>query len=148
MLPSSEAVIGPGSEVVMHFSITLEDGTLVDTTREENQPIEFVMGDGTFIEGLELALYGLKQGEKQVLKIGPENTYGFPDDENIYKMERSAFSADMKLAPGVIIGFDTPSGEELPGTVLKVEDDKVEVDFNHPLSGHEISFEVDILEIK
>ena len=62
MLPSSEAVIGPDSEVVMHFSIELEDGTLVDTTREENQPIEFIMGDGTFLEGLELALYGLKQG--------------------------------------------------------------------------------------
>ncbi len=148
MLLSSKAVIGPGSEVVMHFSITLEDGTLVDSTREENQPIEFVMGDGTLIEGLELALYGLKQGEKQVLKIGPENTYGFPDDENIFSMDRKTFSADMKLAPGVIVGFDTPSGEELPGTVLKVEEDTVEVDFNHPLSGHEISFEVEIIEIK
>ena len=148
MLPSSEAVIGPGSEVVMHFSIELEDGTLVDTTREDNQPIEFVMGDGTFLEGLELALYGLKQGEKQILKIGPENTYGFPDDENIFNMEKSSFPEEMKLAPGVIIGFDTPSGEELPGTILKVEDDKVEVDFNHPLAGHEIGFEVEILAIK
>ena len=148
MLPSSKAEIGPGSEVVMHFSIELEDGTLVDSTREDNQPIEFVMGDGTFLEGLELALYGLKQGEKQSLKIGPENTYGFPDDENIHTMERSVFPEEMKLAPGVIVGFDTPSGEELPGTILKVEDEKVKVDFNHPLAGHEIDFEVEIIAIK
>jgi FKBP-type peptidyl-prolyl cis-trans isomerase SlpA len=53
----------------------------------------------------------------------------------------------MVLEPGLIIGFDAPGGEELPGAVLAVEDDSVEVDFNHPMAGHAVTFEVEIIDV-
>ncbi len=138
--------IQPGSEVVMNFSITLEDGTVADSTEGE-EPLQFVMGDQTLIEGLELALYGLKVGDKQSLKIDPENAYGYPDSENIHAMQRDDFPNDMEIKKGVIVGFATPAGDEFPGTVTEVGEKQVTVDFNHPMAGHVITFDVEILEI-
>ena len=148
MLPSNEAVIRPDSQVVMHFTLTLEDGTVVDTTRDDNQPIEFTIGDGTFLEDFELALYGLKVGDKQTIRIGPENTYGFPESQNIYSIEKSLFTDDIQLSPGVVVGFVTPAGDEVAATIMAVEDDTVQVNFNHPLAGHEVTFDVEILTIR
>ncbi|MGW8229109.1 MAG: FKBP-type peptidyl-prolyl cis-trans isomerase [Gammaproteobacteria bacterium] len=139
--------IGPGSEVLMHFTLSLADGTVADSTRD-GEPLRFVMGDGTLIEGLELVLYGLKVGDRQCLSIGPRDAFGFPDEENIHTMPRDEFPTEMQLEPGMIIGFNTPSGEEVPGAIQEMKGDEVVVDFNHPLAGHEVIFEVEILEVK
>jgi len=139
--------IGPGSEVLMHFTLSLADGTVADST-DEDEPLRFVMGDGTLIEGLELVLYGLKPGDRQCLSIDPRDAFGFPDEENIHTMPRSEFPAEMQLEAGLIISFTTPSGEEVPGAIREIKDDEVVVDFNHPLAGNEIIFDVEILEIK
>ena len=144
---NDEVAIYHGSEVLMHFTITLEDGTVAETTQGE-EPLRFVMGDETLIEGLELALFGLKAGDKQSLKIGPETAYGYPDPENVQTMSRTDFPDDMDLNPGLIISFALPDGEEYPGTITEVGDEQVTVDFNHPLAGHEILFDVEILEVK
>lgn len=139
--------IGPDCEVTMHFRLSLQDGTVADET-EEGEPLTFSMGDGTLIQGLELALYGMKVGEKQSLSIDPREAFGFPDDENVHSMPRSEFREDMKIEPGMIIAFSTPAGQEVPGTVKEVTDETVMVDFNHPLSGFEVTFDVEILDIK
>jgi FKBP-type peptidyl-prolyl cis-trans isomerase SlpA len=136
-----------GSKVVMHFSVTLEDGTVADTS-EGHEPLTFIMGDGTLAEGLELALYGLHEGEKQSLKIDPENAYGYSDPNNVHMMDRADFPEDMALEKGMIIEFDTPAGDAFPGMIKEIDQDKVTVDFNHPLAGHEILFEVEILSIE
>ena len=139
--------IGHGSEVTMHFSLTLEDGTVADATID-GEPMTFTMGDGTMVEGLEMVLYGLKVGDKQSLSIDPRDTFGFPDEENIHTLPRSEFSDEMKIEEGMIIGFSTPSGDEIPGAILEIGEDEVKVDFNHPLAGHEVVFTVEILDIK
>lgn len=135
-----------GSKVLMHFTISLEDGTVAETTKGED-PLHFVMGDNTLVEGLELALFGLKAGDRQSLKIGPETAYGYPDPENIQSMDSAAFPEDMTLERGVIVSFALPDGEEYPGMITAIDGKQVTVDFNHPLSGHELSFDVEILEV-
>jgi len=143
---TDEVAIYHGSEVVMHFTISLEDGTVAETTEGED-PLRFVMGDETLAEGLELALFGLKAGDKQSLKIGPETAYGYPDPENVQAMDRADFPAEMQLEQGLIVSFALPDGEEYPGMITEVGSKQVTVDFNHPLAGHEILFDVDILEV-
>lgn len=145
----NEAVktIGPDCEVVMHFTLAIEDGTVAESTVDA-EPLHFVMGDGTLVEGLEHALYGLKPGDRQSLRIGPENAFGYPDQDYIITMPRSEFPADMALEPGLIVGFTTPVGQEVPGAVLEVTSESVQIDFNHPLAGHELSFDVEILEVE
>ena len=105
------------------------------------------MGDGTLVEGLELGLYGLKAGDTQRLVLEPEQAFGLHDPAKLHQLSRSEFSRELELEPGVIIGFDTPSGEELPGTVVSLTDALVEVDFNHPLAGRVVVFEVEIIAV-
>ncbi len=144
---ADELTIQPGSEVSIFYSITLTDGTVADSNFAE-QPLDFVMGDGTLIEGLELALYGLKQGDKQDVGIDPMYAFGMPDDEAIQDLPRSDFPDTLTLEPGLIMAFATPEGEDIPASILEVEEDTVKVDFNHPLAGHEIRFVVEVVEIK
>ncbi len=139
--------IGPGCRVTMHYSITLEDGTVADTSRE-GEPLTFSMGDGSLIEGLELALYGLKAGDRQVVTMDPRETFGFPDPDNVHRLPRGEFPADMPPEEGQIVAFSTPSGEEIPGAIVGVGEDEVTVDFNHPLAGHEIVFDAEIIAIQ
>lgn len=139
--------IGPGSRVTMYFKLSLTDGTVADST-EEGEPMTFTMGDGTLIEGLEMVLYGLKVGDKQCLEIGPRDTFGFPDEDNIHTMPRSEFAAELPLEEGIVLGFTTPSGEEVPGTIHEVRDEEVVIDFNHPLAGRPVVFDVEILDIQ
>ena len=63
-------------------------------------------------------------------------------------MPRSEFPTEIQLEAGLIIGFTTPSGEEVPGAIQEIKDEEVVVDFNHPLAGHEVIFDVEILEVK
>ncbi|MHA1569977.1 MAG: FKBP-type peptidyl-prolyl cis-trans isomerase, partial [Alphaproteobacteria bacterium] len=77
--------IGPGSEVLMHFTLSLADGTVADSSRD-GEPLRFVMGDGSLIEGLELVLYGLKKGDRQTLSIEPRDAFGYPDADNVHTL--------------------------------------------------------------
>jgi len=142
----SDKVIQPDSEVVMHFTLKLEDGTVADSSQGE-EPMQFVMGDGSMVTGLERALYGLKIGEKQSVRIGPDDSFGLRDPENVRQMAREEFPADMPLEPGTVIEFEMQNGEPLAGMIIEVQKENVSVDFNHPLAGHEVTFDVEILDI-
>jgi FKBP-type peptidyl-prolyl cis-trans isomerase SlpA len=141
------SVIVPGSTVRMHFSLQLEDGTVVETSRP-GDPVEFEMGDGTLIGGLERALYGLKTGDKQTLRISPQEGYGMRDPAHVHVLKRDSFDAELALEPGLVMGFELPTGEYVHGTVVSFDADEVRVDFNHPLAGREVKFEVEILDVE
>jgi FKBP-type peptidyl-prolyl cis-trans isomerase SlpA len=138
--------IVPGVRVRLHLAINLEDGHEAISTFGE-EPVECVMGDGTLQPGLELALYGLSAGETQRLRLLPEQAFGLRDTGLIRHMPLSDFEAAFTPEVGQVIAFALPNGEEAAGTVLAVEQGQVEMDFNHPLAGHEIEFVVEILEV-
>ena len=138
--------IGLSCRVIMHFSLTLEDGTVAESSFD-NEPLDFVMGDGTLARGLELALFGLKPGERQRILLTPEQGWGQRDEGQIHTLGRDRFPEDMMLEPGVIIGFTGEEGQEIPGLVLEAGEDTVKVDFNHPLAGHAIRYDVEILDV-
>ncbi len=143
----SNNTINNQSQVVLHYTLALDDGTIVDSTRDDQQPLAFSMEEDILVDGLKHALIGLKQGDKAVLTLTPEQGFGYRDTDNIHKMSRSDFAADMALEAGSVIGFELPSGDELPGMVLDLDDDEVTVDFNHPLAGHQITFDVDVVKV-
>lgn len=146
MTETNTATIGPGSEVSMYFTLSLPDGTVADCT-DDKIPLDFTMGDGSLIEGLEMMLYGLKEGDKQCLSIEPNDAFGYTDEESIHKLPRTDFDESFELDEGVIIEFETPSGDAIPGTVKKITDAEVTVDFNHPCAGFVVTFDVEILKI-
>lgn len=144
----STTTIGPESRVVMHYRITLEDGTIADSTWEDNEPLAFVMGDGTMMAGMEQSLLGLQKGEHRQIHLSPDQAFGYKDTGNIHDMPRDDFDPQMPVEPGMVIGFTLPNGDELPGMVMEVAEAFVRVDFNHPFSGHELNFEVEILSVE
>lgn len=123
--------IAADSRITLHYRITLEDGTVADDTWEDNAPLIFTIGDGTMLPKLEEALSGLVEGAEESLLLSPEQAFGEPDSENVHRLELADF--DTPPEAGQIIGFTTPNDEEIPGMVVAVEDDKVTVNFNHPL---------------
>lgn len=139
--------IGQDSKVTMHFSLALEDGTMVDSTFGTDEPLTFTMGDGTLIPGLEYAVIGLTVGDKQSLNIGPDVGFGYRDETAVQEMKRKDFGDDIDLKPGVVIEFDSPSGVQVPGTVIEVDKEIVKVDFSHPLAGRSVIFNVEILDV-
>ncbi len=136
-----------GSRVSLHFSLSLTDGTVADSSFG-GEPVSVVIGDGSLDRGLELALIGLRPGDHQTLTLMPGQAFGMPDPAAVNHVPRDSFPAGMAPEPGQIIGFSTPDGQEIAGAVIEVGDEEVEVDFNHPLAGREIVFEVEILSVE
>ena len=135
-----------GSKVRMHFSIALEDGNIAESTFND-EPVEITVGAGELEKGLEMALIGLKPRDKQCLQLMPGQAFGFYDPQAVHTMSRREFSKDLSLEPGVIIAFTTPDGDTVPGLIRTVAHESVEVDFNHPLAGHTITFSVEVLAV-
>ena len=139
--------IGMGSGVTMHFSLRLADGMLVESSFDD-EPISFELGDGTLDRGLELALLGLVAGDRQTLSLMPGQAYGMRDEAALQRVQKSMFPEGMLLEPGHIVGFSGEDGEDVAGAIIEIGDDDVQVDFNHPLAGREIEFEVHILAVE
>ena len=140
------SLIAQNSNVTLHYRISLEDGTELESSFGD-EPLEFIMGENMLTEGMEMSLVNLKQGDKQSITLTPDQTYGHRDPENIHDLNSSDFPSDMKPDKGQVIAFDTPAGDDINGIVLEVKEDKVSVDFNHPLAGNNLVFAVEILKV-
>lgn len=140
------SLIAQDSHVTLHYRISLEDDTELESSFGD-EPLEFTMGENMLTEGMEMSLIDLKPGDKQSITLTPEQTYGNRDPENIHDLNSSDFPSDMKPEKGQVIAFDTPAGDDINGVVLEVKEDKVSVDFNHPLAGNNLVFAVEILKV-
>ncbi len=134
------------SLLLMHYSIALTNGTEIESSFDD-EPVEVGMGSGVLTEGMELALYGLETGDRQTLTLTPEQGFGLRDQDNIHMMPLSDFPDELEPESGLVFEFETPSGDEILGTVLTIKANAAEVDFNHPLSGQALVFTVEILDI-
>jgi FKBP-type peptidyl-prolyl cis-trans isomerase SlpA len=139
--------IAADSSVLFHFAIKLEDGSVADSTALHGKPARLRMGDGSLTDTFEQCLLGLQQGEAKSFTLAPEQAFGLSNPDNIYHLDRAKFGADMDPKVGTIMVFDQPNGSELPGIIRAVEGMSVTVDFNHPLAGHTVTFEVEILAV-
>ncbi len=143
----SQAVIVRGSRVTLHFSLKLADGSQVDSTFEK-EPASLIVGDGNLPVGFEETLMGLCQGEEKTSIILPEKAFGMPNPNNIQWMKRDSFAQDVELQEGLVMSFADAANSELPGVIRSFDDQRVEVDFNHPLAGEHLHFEVRILDVE
>lgn len=137
--------IGPGKRVTLHFSVALPNGEVVDSTRPGGVPAEFTVGDGSLLPGFEQALFGLRAGDRRSVFIDARRGFGEWNPANQQVFPRVQF-AGMTLVPGLVVAFADKSGE-LPGVVKEVGEETVTVDFNHPLAGRDLVFEVDIIRV-
>ncbi|MDD1794122.1 FKBP-type peptidyl-prolyl cis-trans isomerase [Enterovibrio makurazakiensis] len=135
------------SEVIMHFTIKMEDGSVADSTKTSGKPAKLVMGDGSLTENFEKCLMGLNEGEAASFTLEPNDAFGMPNPDNIQHMDRTLFVGDAPAEEGTIIAFAGPGGQEIPGVITEVAGESVTVDFNHPLAGHRVIFDVEIVSV-
>lgn len=133
--------VSEGTRVFVNFSVSLEDGSEVDSNFG-GDPVEFVVGDGNLLPGFERLLFGMSAGQRKIFTVPPESAFGQPNDHNVQQIPRSQFDGDAELEIGLLYSFADASGGELPGLIVAFDDDEVTIDFNHPLSGRNILFDV------
>ncbi len=133
--------VGEGTRVYLNFSLSLDDGSEVDSNFGA-EPVDFVVGDGSMLPGFERCLFGMAAGERRLFTIDPEQAFGEPREDNVQRIARRQFDADVDLQPGLVYSFADAGGGELPGVIVEVGEEQVTVDFNHPLSGRTILFDV------
>ncbi|EIQ1513385.1 FKBP-type peptidyl-prolyl cis-trans isomerase [Vibrio parahaemolyticus] len=136
------------SVVTLHFTIKMKDGSVADSTHNMGKPAKFVMGDGSLSENFEQCLVGLQSDEKKAIELKAQDAFGMPNPDHIHHMDRTKFVGEAEVEVGTIMAFSGPDGMEIPGIITEIAGDSVTVDFNHPLAGQDVTFEVEILSVE
>lgn len=140
-------VIENGNMVKMHYNAKIGD-RVIDTSRNKN-PIEFKVGEGQILQGLDEAVVGLKTGDKKTVVVPPEKAYGQRKEGLTQKIRRDKSREPPKgIEEGSVIQYKTEQGKNRYGTITKVEEDNITVDLNHPLAGQTINFDLEIVDVK
>lgn len=143
--------IGHGARVTLHFSLTLADGTEIDSNYDR-EPASFVVGDGSLLPGFEEALAGHAAGDSVRVRLPQERAFGAVNPDNVQTFARERFarlldSSPDPVEPGTVLAFADGAGNDIPGVVQSIDDTLMVVDFNHPLAGREIDFSADIVAV-
>ncbi len=126
---------------------TLYVGGEVFDSSKGGEPLEYVHGSGQIIPGLERSLEGLKPGDEKKVHVGPDDAYGPLHPQAIIQVPREQIQ-DGNVEVGMILSARNSYGQTMQGVVTKVTESSVTVDFNHPLAGKELYFEITIIEVK
>lgn len=135
-----------GDRVTVHYTGTLDDGTVFDSSRE-GEPIEFELGTGEVIDGFDQAVAGLEVGESREIRLEPDEAYGQRSDDLVIDVDRDDLPEDLDPEVGQTLAVEGADGEEMAAWVAEVGEDAITVDLNHPLAGRSLTFEVELLEI-
>ncbi len=134
------------SEVIVHITMKLSDGSAADSTKVNNKPAKIIMGDQSISPAFETNLLGLKAGESKEFTLESKDAFGDLNPDNIHYVDLNKFDNETPAKVGNIITFTQPGGE-LPGMITDVSGTSVTVDFNHPLAGQAVTFVIDVVEI-
>ncbi len=136
--------VAPDTIVSMNYTLTDNAGKVLDSS--ENEPLEYLHGHSNIIPGLERALAGLKPGDKKQVTVAPADGYGEQSDDLIFALPRAQFGGEMP-EPGMMVQMQSEEGVMM-ATVVKVEDESIHLDGNHPLAGQQLNFDVEIVAIR
>jgi FKBP-type peptidyl-prolyl cis-trans isomerase SlyD len=140
------SVVQPGSEVSFDYTLTDETGQVVDTSKGK-APMLYVHGQGQIIPGLEKELTGMALGGEKTVMVKPEEAYGPVDPAAFREVPKEALPAEA-LKVGTMLLAQGPGGQGVPVRVHEIKEKTVIMDFNHPLAGKTLSFDIKVTEIK
>jgi FKBP-type peptidyl-prolyl cis-trans isomerase 2 len=135
-----------GDTVRIHYTGTLPDGSTFDSSAGRD-PLEFTVGSGQIIPGLDRAIDGMSVGEKKTVEVPASEAYGDRNPEGVQTVPRAQVPDHIPLDPGTQLQVQTGDGRTLPVTVADVTEEAVVLDANHPLAGKDLTFEVELVEI-
>jgi peptidylprolyl isomerase len=139
--------VAKGSRVRIAYVGKLKNGTVFDRS-EEGEPLEFTVGEGRIITGIEKAVEGMNIGEEKTVAVSPDQGYGQRDDSLIRRFPKAKLPEGMTPAKGMILKLTLPGGDTVPATITDVTETDVFVDLNHPLAGEDLTFEIRVVGVE
>ena len=135
-----------GIFVSVDYKGTLQNGEVFDTS-SGRQPLEIQIGAGNVIKGFEEALLGMSLNEKKIFNIEPEDAYGQRDESLKRVFARAEVPPEIDLQVGQIVGIRSQEGQQIPASIVQVDDENVTSDINYPLAGEVLHFEIEVVGI-
>lgn len=137
-----------GQTVELHYVGTLEDGTEFDSSRARQETMTVEVGSGVLLAGFDEALHGMKVGEIKNIQLSPEQAYGLVNPEAYRDVPHSVFSPEAELKVGFVVEGESEDGRPLMARIDKIEEEHITLDFNHPLAGKTLNFEIELVNIQ
>jgi len=134
--------------VSLEYTLRLDEGGEVVDASENNEPLEFIQGHGEIVPGLEQALYGMSVGDEKRVVVQPDDGYGELDPDAFQLLPLDAFPSDVTLEPGMNLELEDEKGEVMLAIVSEIRKDSVLLDFNHPLAGETLYFQVRVVGLR
>jgi FKBP-type peptidyl-prolyl cis-trans isomerase 2 len=141
-----EMLATEGKTVKVMYSLSV-DGKVIDSTSEGN-PFEFEIGNKQVIPGFENAIVGMKTGEKKNFVLTPEEGYGPEDPKGFQEIAKDRLPQEMNPEVGMILQASRPDGQSIPVRIAEVKTDAVVLNFNHPLAGKTLNFDVELIDMR
>jgi FKBP-type peptidyl-prolyl cis-trans isomerase SlyD len=143
--------VGKGSVVSVEYKLHLGDGVVIDAS-EAGEPLTYIHGESQIVPGLERELEGLETGAALQVTVQPDDGYGLSDPGAIQRVPRTAFPDGFEPKEGMELVAQGPQGEPLPfvvrGVEKSLEGEIVVVDFNHPLAGKTLHFDIKVVGVR
>ncbi len=146
--PNEDTRITFGSLVKLHFEVSLENGTIIDSTFNRPNPVTLTIGDESLLPGFEQVIMNLRAGDTRSAHLDPEHAFGDWNPDNIQHFSHTQFAlvADNPEI-GMMVEFEDKGKNTLHGTISAITAEAIEVDFNHPLAGQAVLFKVKIFQV-
>jgi FKBP-type peptidyl-prolyl cis-trans isomerase 2 len=139
--------IKTGDTVKFHFTAKLANGKIVESTRRK-KPVKTKIGSQDLLPGLEKGIIGLEKGDKKKIKVPPNKGFGKQNKKLIQKVDKEIFKKASKLRKNVTVEIQFEDGNKRKALVKDVKKDYIVVDLNHPLAGHTVTFDIEIVDVK
>lgn len=136
-----------GNTVNVHYTGTFDDGTKFDSSHDRGQTLTFQVGSGQVVPGFDSALMGMSEGEKKTIHLTPDQAYGDPVQEAVQEFPKDMFPQEMPMKEGVTVMGKNEVGQQMMGKVVGLTDTTATIDFNHPLAGKNLNFEIELVSI-
>jgi len=143
---AEEITVSEGKAVKVNYTLTV-DGKVLDSSKGR-EPLQFKPGNHEMIPGFEKAVMGMKSGEKKSFTLSPAEAYGPIDPKALQDIPKKQLPPDITPKAGMTLLAQGKNGQGIPVKIVEVKEDVVVIDFNHPLAGKTLNFDVEVLEIK
>ena len=138
--------VASGNTVRVHYTGTLGDGTQFDSSAGRD-PLEFALGGGQVIPGFDAAVTGMSVGDEKTVTIEPDDAYGERHEQLVQQVPRNTLPDSIDPAIGMQLQSQSPDGQVMNLVIVEVEEESITLDANHPLSGHALTFDIELVEI-
>ena len=136
-----------GNNVKVHYKGTLTDGEQFDSSYDRGETLPFTVGAGQMIKGFDAAVVGMEVGEKKTVSIPSAEAYGERREDAVQDVPKTVFPPDFEFRINETVQGADQNGQPLIAKILEENDETVKLDLNHPLSGKDLTFEIELVEI-